>query len=129
MKKLAVILLLCALAPMAAAQSPAYTGYPYASLNAANSAGPGTIYSVQPMMYSYTWTVAASGTISAATINFEGSLDGATWYMLDQAANTDANWSAGEMRHVVNKPINFLRLNLVSIVGGGTVTGKISLFR
>ncbi len=125
--KFAILLLL--LSTLAMAQVVAYTGTPYVSLNAASSTVPGTVYALQPSVYSYTWTVATGEPVTSATVNLEGSLDGSTWYVLDIASTSDSNWSAGEMRHVVNKPANYLRLNLVSIAGGGSITGKISLFR
>ncbi|PSH05131.1 MAG: hypothetical protein CXZ00_02960 [Acidobacteria bacterium] len=124
-----LVLALAALGGMAAAQNTAFIGTPYASLSAATATGPGTAFKVQPASYSYTWTVVTGGTVTSATVNFEGSLDGSTWYVLDVASTSDTNWSSGEMRHVVNKPTNYLRMNVVSIAGGGSLTGTFSLFR
>lgn len=139
MKRLVLVFMLAALAIVPAmAQSTAYTGTPYTSLSAATAAGPGTVYAVMPSPFSFTWTVATSGTVTAATVNFEGSICTAAqiaantagcWFQLDQAVNTDTQWSSGEMRHVVNKGINFIRLNLISISGGGSITGTIALFK
>lgn len=68
----------------------------------------------------YTWHILIGGTgsLTALTVNLEGSLDGTNWAQLDQSTN-----AAGEMRHVVNKPIRYVRANIVtSTVNSGAPT-------
>jgi hypothetical protein len=71
--------------------------------------------------------------VSAASVNLEGSIaapgtiPGASSYApLDVAASTDTQWAVttagvAEMRHVVNKSVNFVRCNVTSISGGGSI--------
>lgn len=121
-----VSLLLLGSAP---AQTAAWSGSVYTCLNAATSTGAGTVYSLTPAVHSYTMSVATSGTVTAATVNLEGSLDNVHWYPLGVAASTDANWSSGEMIHVAFKPVNYIRANLVSISGGGSITATVSIYQ
>lgn len=109
------------------AQATMYPGSPYTSCAAVSSTGPCTYFAVTPSISYFTWTNVAGGTVTTATINLEGSIDGTNYFILDQAANTDANWANGEMRHVVNKGINFIRCRVTVLTGGGTLTSKIEL--
>jgi len=133
MKKLLLAILLCilvvCLAPsMVHAQTTAYTGTPYTILSAQTATGPGTVYQLQPQVYSYTWTLTTAGTVTTASINLEGSTDNVHWYALDVASTSDTNWASGEMRHIVNKPVNYLRGNITALTGGGSITGTLALF-
>lgn len=113
----------------AQAAIPAATGTPLRTLNGVGAAGPGTSYALQPSVYSYSFTVIPVGSVSACTVNLEGSLDGTAWFTLATVSTTDANWANGELVHVVNKPVNFIRGNLTSIAGGGSITATIALFK
>ena len=68
----------------------------------------------------YTWQVLVGGTgsLSALTLNLEGSLDGTNWFQLDQTTN-----AAGEARHVTGKPVRYVRANVItSTVSSGSPT-------
>lgn len=91
---------------------------------AGNPTGPGnalglTTRGIMPMPHRYTWqTQVAGGTLTSITVNLEGSLDGTTWFQLDQTTT-----ATGETRHVVNKPIRYVRANVVAVtVASGTPT-------
>lgn len=93
--------------------------------------GPGQSYQLQGQEYFITWASSSSGSVSAAVINYEGSLDNATWYLLATMGPADSQWSSGgEMQHIVNKGVNYVRMNVVSIAGGGAITqGSFSLYK
>lgn len=100
---------------------------PVTSLNAASGAANGTAL-VMPgapgEAYELTWEVdVAGGPPASLQVDLEGSFDAAFTiaHQLDTYATV-----ADTMRHVVNKPVPFVRVRLVSIgAGGGTVTGKV----
>lgn len=130
---LGILLMLISL-PLPAQTSTLYAGVPATSLATAATTGPGTAYKVTPSVSSYTWTVVTGGTVTTATINLEGSIDSTDgtngkWFVLDQATQADLQWSSGEMRHVVNKGVNFVRCNLAVITGGGSITAKLELIQ
>ena len=118
--------------------TPAYAGQAYTSLAAVTSTGPGTVYQLQTGTYAYTVTLTTAGVVSAAGANLEGSTCSAAdiaanttgcWFVLATAASTDVNWAAGEMFHVVNKPVVYIRLNLITFTGSGSITGTVTFFK
>lgn len=54
----------------------------------------------------YTWQIITSGNYH---IVLEGSIDGTNWFPLDEVTG-----SGSVMRHIVNKPIRFVRANVLS---------------
>ena len=60
----------------------------------------------------WTWQVIFSGTITDAEIALEGSIDGSNWFELDFTTST-----SNEMRHVVNKPVRYIRANVKTLTG------------
>ena len=79
-----------------------------------------TTRGIMPMPHRYTWhlIVGGTGSFTSYTVNLEGSLDGTNWAQLDQSTN-----AAGEMRHVVNKPVRYIRANVVAnVVASGVPT-------
>lgn len=72
----------------------------------------------------HTWIITVGGTVppTSSVINIEGSIDSTdgtdgTWGVLD-ISNVGSGTSVTEMRHVVNKPVVWLRANIVSFTGG-----------
>ncbi len=59
-----------------------------------------------------------TGTPAAATLRLEGSIDGVNWFDL---SGSQSCVSSG-MFHVVNKPILYVRVNLLTLVGGTAPT-------
>lgn len=58
----------------------------------------------------FTWQVLVSGGVySALNVVLEGSLDGTNWFTLDTSTTV-----GGETRHVVDKPVIFIRARKVS---------------
>lgn len=121
-KLLSIVLTLLLLAiPALPANTPYQVGQVFTSLNAvaATGAGTGAIFSTGQFAGSYpamfTWQTIYTGTPTAINVNLEGSLDGTNWFTLDSSTST-----ASEMRHVVNKPIRFLRCNISSYTVNGS---------
>jgi len=98
--------------------SPNSTSGPNISLNAVGSTGAGTATSFGGVLTPrHTWTVKTTGSPTAVTVNFEGSIDNVDWFTLDSSTATSS-----EMRHVVNKPVLFVRCNLTTLTGGTSPT-------
>ena len=90
----------------------------------------------------YTWTAQPTGTVTTVTMTLMGSIDGVNWYILDTMAQGDtagtngtgwqttatANYAAGELRWLSTKQVNFLRIDLTVLTGGGSVNAQFSTF-
>lgn len=55
-----------------------------------------------------------TGAPASATLRLEGSIDNTNWFDLSGTQNC----SSSGMFHVVNKPVLFVRVNLLTLVGG-----------
>lgn len=98
---------------------PAYTES-ITLLDGVTSAGAGTSYWLGFLPVNHTWQVIYTGTASAIDVKLQGSVDNSNWFDLD----TYDTASSPTMRHVVNKPINYIRANLVTFTNGTTMTVK-----
>jgi hypothetical protein len=67
----------------------------------------------------HTIAVDYSGTVTAAEIDLQGSLDGTLWFEIGTTTST-----TDAMVHVTDKVVSHVRINLVDITGGGTATVK-----
>ena len=72
--------------------------------------GAGDSNDVYPGYKTITWQVNSNSSATAHDVRLQGSLDNSNWFDLDRS-NTTGN----EMRHVVNKPVRYLRANVVSM--------------
>ncbi len=79
------------------------------------------IYILPGIMHRYTWTVALSAAPASASTTFHGSLDGIFWDILD----TNTSVATMSMRHIVDKPVRYLRSNVADI-GAGPATATIT---
>ena len=68
------------------------------------------------LLSKHTWEIVVTGAPANESTNLEGSINGTTWYILDTSIITTS-----EMRHVVNKPVRYVRGNC-TVLPGGTVT-------
>jgi hypothetical protein len=89
-------------------------------LNAVTSAGAGTSYWLGFLPTNHTWQVIYTGTATVVDVKLQGSMDDSNWFDLD----TYDTASSPTMRHVVNKPVNYIRANLVTFTNGTTMTIK-----
>lgn len=83
---------------------------------------------IQFVVQSYFTTVGA-GSITVLTIDGEGSLDTDYWFALgshDYTATELTNKAA--IFHIVNKPVNYFRLNVSTLTSSGTIAiyGKVN---
>lgn len=62
----------------------------------------------------WTWMILTDASASAATVDLEGSIDGSNWFALDSWSGT-----GNTLRHVVNKPVRYIRA-VVSDMGDAT---------
>ena len=94
----------------------------------------------------YCWQIVPTGSIVSVTANLMGSIDGVSWFVLDTITQNDTrgqtNWgawtgwsatavggaAAGEMRWLLQLQVNYLRIDVTTVNGGGTVTGTFSVF-
>ena len=67
-----------------------------------------------------TWTVqtTTTGTPTTVTIDVEGSMDGETFHQVAQHTVS----GTGDLFHVVNTPLRYIRLNLTTLTGGTSPT-------
>lgn len=68
------------------------------------------------LLSKHTWEIVVTGGPANETTNLEGSINGTTWYVLDTS-----NITTSEMRHIVNKPVRYVRGNC-TVLPSGTVT-------
>lgn len=101
------------------------------SLSAVATTGAGTAFAVPLQMdgqpSSHTYTVVTTGAPTSISVDLEGSLDGTNYFTLATISSADAAWKTtlpggaqGEMMHVVQKGVRWLRCNITSYVPNGT---------
>lgn len=125
MKKLFVLVVL-AVATLARAQDtvPANMLYAWKTPTATGQLGRYIILNntTGPRPTNYTIDVTVTGTIpTACTFRVEGSYDGSAWYGLDTTAPAAQSCTANFMEHIAYRPVNFLRVNLVTLTGGTSI--------
>jgi len=72
----------------------------------------------------WTWQVISDSSATAHDVRLQGSIDNSNWFDLDQS-NTTGN----EMRHVVNKPVRYIRANVVDMGDATSISVKVFGFR
>lgn len=99
------------------------------SINGVNTNGAGDEFAIvstnrQAPEAILSWQVIVSGgTYTSININLEGSLDGTNWFTLDSSTAI-----AGELRHVANKKVRFVRANkTASVTNTGTPVPTVSI--
>lgn len=114
----------------------------FTNLSSTTSGTQGVPFNIDMISQSgvYAWQVVPTGTITSVTANLMGSVDGANWFQIDTMNQSDTagysngiaytGWSStlGEMRWVTGRPVLYLRIDPVTINGGGTVTGAFCFF-
>jgi len=69
-----------------------------------------TLISSNTGFKTHTWVIRTDASSSNATVRLEGSLDGSNWFTLDEWSGTGST-----MRHVVNKLVREIRINVVDM--------------
>jgi len=88
----------------------------YATLSGITSTGPTAAYDSVSGVIDHTWVVIINGTSTGTHCRLQGSLDGTNWFDLDDYTNSES-W----MRHVVNKPVRYVRVYVDSLGGADSV--------
>ena len=91
-----------------------------ADLGTFTAAGAGASVDTVTGFDKWTWTVVSDASATALTVNLEGSIDGTNWFVLDTYTGT-----ANTMRHVVNKPVRYIRANVTSMGDATSITVKV----
>lgn len=86
-------------------------------LDAVTGAGAGVSNALKFLCTKMSWEIVVTGAPTATQTDLEGSINGTTWYSLDISTTLTS-----EMRHVVNKPVNFIRANLITLTAGTAPT-------
>jgi hypothetical protein len=118
MKKLLLIFAICALlfAPCAFAEPLEEV---QTLLSAVTSTGNGSSVDLKLFASRMTCTVVWGGTTPTSTITtLQGSIDNSTWGTLTTVTST----ASGDMFHIVNKPVRYIRGGYTSKVGGDATT-------
>ncbi len=91
-------------------------------LNQVTVTGAGNSVDLMHTYKDYSWQIELTGSPTSIEVRLEGSIDGTNWGILDLITDP----SAAGLRHVVNKPIQYIRANVVTLSGGTnpTVTVK-----
>lgn len=123
MKKLLLLLLFLLTLLVPTAQALINNNIVYTSCNAVTGATTCGNARVDKMSRYITWHTITTGSPAGVDADLEGSLDQTNWEVLDTSTST-----TGEMRHVVNKGVNWLRVKLNTLSGGTapTFTAKIA---
>lgn len=126
MKKLIILLLL--ILPMLAfsetagvkniANAPTSTNM-IAVFSNQSSAYTGTSYDLGFVTSAHTWQQVISGTPSAVSVAIQGSIDNSNWFDLDTSTSTTS-----AMRHIVNKPVRYIRGKLTTFTNGTSMSVK-----
>ncbi|PHS09397.1 MAG: hypothetical protein COA78_12105 [Blastopirellula sp.] len=88
-------------------------------LDAADSTGAGAVLSLPHLVKNHAVQLSnTEGSPTTVTIALEGSLDGVTFFVLDSSTYT----SVANMNFAVDKPVNYVRLNLTVLSGGTSPT-------
>ena len=88
-------------------------------LDEVEATGASSIKALPFLVAKHTVQVTTTGEPTAVTVDLEGSLDGVTFFVLSSHAFSGAEITAeAAMFHVVDKPVNFVRLDLTTLTGG-----------
>lgn len=93
-------------------------------LAAATATGAGTAVHLRKGVQEHTVQVVITGAPTAVTVALEASLnDGATWNSIGTQAFAAGDLTAGSlMYHVVDKPAQYVRMNVTVLTGGTAPT-------
>lgn len=119
---LLLMLGLMLLAPIAAPAQVAFKIHQFTALDAVGASSPVNIQLGARYPDKHTLSIITTGSPATCTIELDGSLDGTNWFDL----SGDQTCTSSLMVHVINKPVQQVRVNLTVLSGGTdpTVTVK-----
>lgn len=98
-------------------------GFAFRSLDAASATGGGDVVDLrEPCVVSMVLTRTLTGSPSPAQVQLQGSVDGTVWL-------TYGSTDSASTFQVDNKVVRYIRANLNTFGGSGTVTADISVVR
>jgi len=68
----------------------------------------------------WTWQITTDASASDATVKLQGSLDNSNWFDLDEWSGTGST-----MRHVVNKFVRYVRVNVTNMGDASSINVKV----
>jgi hypothetical protein len=80
-----------------------------------------------PDNYSIDWSLSGTAPV-ACTFRVEGSFDNVNWFGLDTTSPSSTSCTASNMESIVYKPVNYLRINVVTWTNGDGTTKVIFHF-
>lgn len=80
-----------------------------------------------PANYSIDWSLSGTAPV-ACTFRVEGSFDNVNWFGLDTTSPATTSCTTSNMESLAYKPVNYLRINIVSWTGGDGTTKVIFHF-
>ena len=86
------------------------------SITGVSSTGATPSYDTVTGAWLFTWVVIIHGTSSGTHVRFQGSVDNTNWFDLDDYTGTES-W----MRHVVYKPVRYVRAYVDDLGGADSV--------
>jgi len=86
-------------------------------LNAKATTGAGSTVDLAHIFDKHTWQMTLTGSPTGVDVTLQGSIDDSNWFELDRTTSTSA-----EMRHVVNKPVRYVRGYVTTLSGGTSPT-------
>jgi hypothetical protein len=92
---------------------------PMVSLNAQAASGAGQDFSIPTALQNWTVQITFTGGTPVITINFQVSLDDVNWTSVGTAI------SAAGLFQFLSQPALYVRLNVASYSGSGSITGTI----
>jgi len=81
--------------------------------------GAGSTFTFNNGYTSHSWQVESDASSTAFTVKLQGSIDGSTWFDLDEYTGTN-----NTLRHVVNKPAKYIRAYVVDMGDASSITVK-----
>lgn len=93
-----------------------WNGQIYTLVNPTASTGDGAVFNLDLPYDKHTWCTTIVGSPSGVSVTLQGSLDNSLWMTLDTSTSTSS-----ECRHVVNKPVKYIKTNVGTFTGGTTV--------
>jgi len=88
-------------------------------LGSFSGTGAGSSRDIYPAYRIITWQINSDSSATAHDVRLQGSLDNSNWFDLD-TSNTTGN----ELRFVVDKPVRYLRVNVVSMGDASSISVK-----
>jgi hypothetical protein len=98
---------------------------PVASLTNVSATGPGAVLDNTGVRNNHSLTITSGAGVASGAVKLEGSQDNVNWFQLIAPVTAPA---AGATTNTIASltPVRYLRANITTIIGGGTVTALVA---